>query len=262
MNNYEVAFSGELVSDTDIEKAQENVAKIFNMDAKQIMALFSGRRIVIRSGVSEVEANKYVRVLYQAGIVVEVRDINKPAAAPAAALIAESIPEAPVASPAIPAITPAIAPVQAPETPAAELTISELEAPVRMQERAPRPAADLTQYDTSALSLAPLDSDFEELPSSKDKVQIKASQDSYAESDNDQQIDTSHLSLAPLGSELEEIPSVKDKVKVSASDKLPTEEPDARFINTSHLSLAPLGGSHSESESSRKPTAHDDEDHR
>lgn len=101
MSLYEVAFSGELMPGFEDARVRANMAKLFSADAKRIAALFSGRRIVIKSGLDKAAAQKYQLVLARAGAKVQIAVVGaaQPAAAPAAAAAPAPAP-APKAKPA------------------------------------------------------------------------------------------------------------------------------------------------------------------
>jgi len=79
MNGYEIAFSGELVAGFDGQQVRANLCQLFKTDAARIEALFSGQRSVIKKGLDQTSAEKYLAALQRAGALVEV--INTEAAA-------------------------------------------------------------------------------------------------------------------------------------------------------------------------------------
>jgi hypothetical protein len=84
MSLYEVAFSGKLVAGAQLESVKANLAKIFQADEQRIALLFSGRRIVIKSGLDSAGAEKYREILSRAGAVLEVRALDEVAVEPVA----------------------------------------------------------------------------------------------------------------------------------------------------------------------------------
>lgn len=84
MSLYEVAFSGKLVADAQLDLVKANLAKIFQADEQRIAQLFSGRRIVIKSNLDAAGAEKYREILARAGAVLEVRALGQGDVAPAA----------------------------------------------------------------------------------------------------------------------------------------------------------------------------------
>ncbi len=78
MSRYEIAFSGQLVPGAQPETVQANLARLFQADATRIALLFSGRRVVIKSNLDAVAAEKYRATLERAGALVEVVDLDAP----------------------------------------------------------------------------------------------------------------------------------------------------------------------------------------
>ena len=72
MGRYEIAFSGKLVPGARPELVQANLGKLFQADAQRIAALFSGRRVILKSNLDEAAAEKYRSTLERAGALVEV----------------------------------------------------------------------------------------------------------------------------------------------------------------------------------------------
>ncbi|WP_407315578.1 hypothetical protein [Pseudomonas sp. nanlin1] len=72
MDLYEIVFSGELVPGAQPELVKANLAKLFSADAQRIDALFSGRRLVLRSNLDPDAAQKYRAALERAGALVRV----------------------------------------------------------------------------------------------------------------------------------------------------------------------------------------------
>ena len=104
-NLLEVAFAGELMPGVDAAQVKANLARLFQADPQRIAALFSGRRIVIKSNLDAASAEKYRLTLERAGARVEISPVGQaqPVAAPAAAPApaAAQAPQAPrAASPA------------------------------------------------------------------------------------------------------------------------------------------------------------------
>lgn len=73
MDRYEIAFAGQLAPGAQLESVKANLAKLFQADAQRIALLFSGRRIVIKSNLDAVSAEKYRATLQRAGALVEVQ---------------------------------------------------------------------------------------------------------------------------------------------------------------------------------------------
>ena len=76
MSRYEIAFAGELVPGAIAEQVKANLAKLFQADAQRIAALFSGRRIVIKTDVDQATAEKYRTLMARAGALAQVLDLE------------------------------------------------------------------------------------------------------------------------------------------------------------------------------------------
>ena len=72
MERYEVAFSGQLIQGADVAQVKANFSKLFQADEKRMALLFSGRRIVIKSGLDHAGAEKYRTLMGRAGAVAEI----------------------------------------------------------------------------------------------------------------------------------------------------------------------------------------------
>lgn len=97
MSLYEVAFSGELMPGFEDAQVRANLARLFQADDQRIAALFSGRRVVIKSGLEEAAAEKYRLTLARAGALVRIGEVG--------AGVAGSVPapaQAPAPAPAAP----------------------------------------------------------------------------------------------------------------------------------------------------------------
>jgi hypothetical protein len=76
MSLYEIAFAGQVVPGAPLEQVKENLARLFQADAQRIALLFSGRRIVIKSGLDAAGAEKYRSVMERAGAVAIVQALQ------------------------------------------------------------------------------------------------------------------------------------------------------------------------------------------
>ncbi len=168
-NLLEVAFAGELVPGADAAQVQANLARLFQADPQRIAALFSGRRIVIKSNLDAESAEKYRLTLERAGARVEVSPVGQalPVAPVPVASVAAAQPQ-PVAAPAEPVTT-------TPPGAFAALTVAPRDeymaafrdvaapdfglAPVGADLQDQRPAPVAPALDLSQLSVAPVGSD-------------------------------------------------------------------------------------------------------
>lgn len=158
MSLYEIAFAGQLVPGAQLPQVKENLARLFQADAQRIELLFSGRRMVIKSGLDAAGAEKYRATLERAGAVAMVQALDLP------------VEEVELAPAPVPAAT--AAPVVAPGTGARVIPRDEYMAafadvqapdfgiaPVGADLQDSRPAAQAPQVDLSQFSLAPVGSD-------------------------------------------------------------------------------------------------------
>ncbi|MDG1581374.1 hypothetical protein [Pseudomonas sp. GOM6] len=166
MSLYEIAFSGQVVPGAAVEQVKANLARLFQADEQRIALLFSGRRIVIKSGLDAAGAEKYRSTMERAGAIALVQ-----------ALQVEEVDMAP--PPAVPEPAPAPVPVPVPAPAPASTSgstrviprdeymaaFSEVEAPdfgiapVGADLQDAKPPAQAPQVDMSQFSLAPVGSD-------------------------------------------------------------------------------------------------------
>lgn len=62
-------MDGSLAPGVTLEFAQDNFARLFKTDVSAVKRLFSGGPTVIKRGINEAEADKYVQALFSAGVV-------------------------------------------------------------------------------------------------------------------------------------------------------------------------------------------------
>lgn len=166
-NLLEVAFAGELMPGAEVAQVKANLARLFQADPQRIAALFSGRRIVIKSNLDAESAEKYRLTLERAGARVEVCPVGQLQTAPAPAAVATPAPDAAVrpavAAPASPAGEfPALRVAPRDEYMAAFRDVSAPDfglAPVGVDLQDASPAAPALAVDLSQFSVAPLGSD-------------------------------------------------------------------------------------------------------
>lgn len=163
MSLYEIAFAGQLVPGAQLPQVKENLARLFQADAQRIALLFSGRRIVIKSGLDAAGAEKYRATLERAGAVAMVQALDLP-------IEEVELAPAPAPAPASPAPAAAAAPTAAAgarviprdEYMAAFVDVQAPDfgiAPVGADLQDSRPAVQAPQVDLSQFSLAPVGSD-------------------------------------------------------------------------------------------------------
>lgn len=174
MSRYEIAFSGQTVPGAALEQVKANLARLFQADEQRIALLFSGRRMVIKTGLDAAAAEKYRVTLERAGALAEVRalevEIEEVELAP---------PPAPPPPPPQPAAEPprAAAPAVAAASSARVVprdeymaAFADVEAPdfgiapVGVDLQDAKPEAQAPALDLSQFSLAPAGSDMGEIP--------------------------------------------------------------------------------------------------
>lgn len=174
-NLFDVAFAGELMPGADAAQVKANLARLFQADPQRIDALFSGRRIVIKSNLDADSAERYRLTLERAGARVAVCPVGQPQAAAAAtapvaappaaqpaAAVSPPVAAAPVAAPAAAGELPALRVAPRDEYMAAFRDVSAPDfglAPVGADLQDARPAASAPTLDLSQLSVAPVGSD-------------------------------------------------------------------------------------------------------
>jgi hypothetical protein len=172
---FEVAFSGQINDDADLNEVKAKVGKMFNADESKLEQLFSGKRIIIKKNIDQQTASKYQAALERAGAKCEV--------------ISQSPHEAPAANsdtaPAPSSVTAAPTPPVAPAPPAAP------KAPVDYGDVTPPPQIDPLgirgdQIEGLSASIAPVGSELQ------DEIKAVAAP----------AIDTSGLEVAPVGSDI------------------------------------------------------------
>ncbi|GGJ79315.1 hypothetical protein [Pseudomonas matsuisoli] len=75
MHGFEIVFEGELMPEADPAHVRANLARLFQVDAGRVEALFSGTR-VLKTGLDEASATKYQQVLAKAGARARVRALD------------------------------------------------------------------------------------------------------------------------------------------------------------------------------------------
>lgn len=161
MSLYEIAFAGQVVPGAPLEQVKANLARLFQADEQRIALLFSGRRVVIKSGLDATGAEKYRATMERAGALAIVQ-----------ALAVEAVEMAPAPAPvAAPSVAAVVAPVKSGSStrviPRDEYmaAFSDVEAPdfgiapVGADLQDAKAEARAPQVDLSQFSLAPVGSD-------------------------------------------------------------------------------------------------------
>lgn len=66
---YQVVVTGQIAPGAQLEQVKEKVARLFNAPPAKLSALFAGTRAVVKKGLDEAAAERYVAVLCEAGLV-------------------------------------------------------------------------------------------------------------------------------------------------------------------------------------------------
>jgi len=81
---FEVVFQGKVTAGSDIQQVRQNLGRMFKADDAKLNALFSGKTVVIKSGLDKATADKYLAALNKAGAQAEIREIGAQKTAPVA----------------------------------------------------------------------------------------------------------------------------------------------------------------------------------
>ncbi|MEJ2047911.1 MAG: hypothetical protein P8X92_08415 [Dehalococcoidia bacterium] len=76
---YDVIFSGKLVEGARLEQVKANVAKLFKVEVSKVERLFTGKPVMIKKGVNEETAKKYLIAMKKAGALCEGKVQGAPA---------------------------------------------------------------------------------------------------------------------------------------------------------------------------------------
>ncbi|UFH50872.1 hypothetical protein [Pseudomonas sp. KNUC1026] len=170
MSLHEIVFEGQVLPGHAPETVRQNLARVFQADTARLDKLFSGRRLVLKTGLDTQAAEKYREVLERAGARVQVNALQVPVEADWAA----SPEPAPERAQVVPRdeYMAAFAGVDAPDYGIAE-------AGATMAPAQPARAAPL--LDLSGLSIAPAGSDLGQAkaapaPAAPDTSHLKLSQ--------------------------------------------------------------------------------------
>lgn len=70
-DRFNIVFSGELARGVELAQAQANLAKLFKLNTDKVIALFSGKRVVLKRDLSLDQATQYRLAIKKAGALVE-----------------------------------------------------------------------------------------------------------------------------------------------------------------------------------------------
>lgn len=78
MSDYQVLFSGEVAKGSDLDAVRGRLARELGIDERKARALFSGRTVVIRSQLVEVEAQQLQQRLADLGAICRIKSLAAP----------------------------------------------------------------------------------------------------------------------------------------------------------------------------------------
>lgn len=174
MQQFEIAFSGQIAPGAELSQVKAAIARLFQADEALLARLFSGQRVIIKQCVDAAAAAKYQAAFQRAGALLEVRDLlavpveEITCSLPAEAPSTDTAHNTAGASRAMLQVTPrdeymaAFANVQAPDFGLAPL--GDNLQPITTEAPAPN-------VDVSGITLAPVGSDMGQLPSTAAVVQ-------------------------------------------------------------------------------------------
>lgn len=155
MQKYEIIFSGEIAPQAQLHEVRAALGRLFNADVAVLERFFSGRPVVVKRDLDQAGAQKYQQAFNQAGAIVEVRPMLTDGGGQVAA-----VEQSPVVASNGPIprdeFTAAFAHVQAPDFGLAEAGVDLMQLKTQVPE---------LSLDLSSLSLAPVGSELEQLPS-------------------------------------------------------------------------------------------------
>lgn len=197
--SYQVIVTGQLVPEAQLEQVKEKVARLFNAPAAKLAALFAGTRVVVKKGLDQTAAERYVAALCEAGLIALAEPI--PDSVASAAQAAPTLAPVGVTLIDLPRITPPVIDtsglsvaavagnlVESTPPPAPKIDASRFTAAPVGETLVEAPAIDPPAIDTSRLTMAPAGERLIDPP----KVHAP-------------DIDTSHLDMTPVGSDVGEL---------------------------------------------------------
>lgn len=168
MQQFEIAFSGEILPGAQLEQVKAAIARLFQADDALLARLFSGQRVVIKHSVDAAAAGKYQAAFQRAGARLDVRALN-----------AELIEE----------ITPGLPVEESAAKPAAHVASSSATTMLHVAPRDEYMAA-FSNVQAPDFGMAPLGDDLQPTPAEKPAPDL----------------DLSGISIAPVGSDMGQLP--------------------------------------------------------
>ena len=76
MSNYQVLFNGEIAEQANLAHVQDNLARELGLDERKAKQLFSGRTVVIRSQLDQIQAQAWADKLSALGAICRIKDLT------------------------------------------------------------------------------------------------------------------------------------------------------------------------------------------
>src|SRR3569832_873678 len=76
VKTYQVVVTGQLAPGAQLEQVKDKVARLFNAPAAKLVALFAGTRVVVKKGLDQAAAERYVAALLEAGLIARVESLD------------------------------------------------------------------------------------------------------------------------------------------------------------------------------------------
>ncbi len=74
---YEIVFRGEISKDFSAYEVKKELGKMFKLSEKKVERMFSGKDIILKSGLNEEDAEKYMGILKNTGLICFMEKIQK-----------------------------------------------------------------------------------------------------------------------------------------------------------------------------------------
>ncbi len=199
---FDVYFSGEVLDGFELDAVKAAVGRIFKIDGPRLEALFSGKPVRIKKNLSVERAGKFRKLFRDSGALVQIVPAGEPPPHPSAMTKPPPSPRAEKPAAADNPFLKAQTPPQSVETANSEAGAAPPPEPPRQ-----------VQYDTSGLSLAPLD-DSPHDPRAREETRMDLP-------------DISHLEVLPQEqSSLEDCAPEVEPVPIPSLDGLSLDDPD------------------------------------
>jgi len=72
---FEIVFRGDIAPGADLDNVKKRLQVLFKADTGRVDRMFSGRPVVIRSGLNQADVNRYQQAMEKSGALVQVRPV-------------------------------------------------------------------------------------------------------------------------------------------------------------------------------------------